>query len=212
MAAEAKVDETNVVLVGFWNPAILTPAWLAKHVFALEVDVPVEMELSPVAGQPPRFKMQGLRFSPAYNRLTVVPEGLEGEQLTTCETRLRVLLNALPHTPISAFGINYAFEDAAPSEALLDLFSDQEGLAERTGLAFESQSTGVQRAMAMNGYVLNFTRSLSAPNTVKYKFNFHYSVTDAESAAALLNDAMTGNLQVARQIVLAYDNLGEGHE
>jgi hypothetical protein len=210
MPAAPKTDETTVVLVGRWNPAILTPPWLAQHVFGENAEqIPVEMELSSVAGQPPRFTMLGLRIMPAFDRLILSPHGLEDEQVAVCETRIRALLNTLPHTPISACGINFTFVDPEPVEPLLELFTDEEGLAERTGLEFETRSTSRARAIAMNGYVLNFTRSLSAENVVTYKFNFHYAVTNAAAAEELFNGGIQANLNVAHQIVAAYDSLGE---
>lgn len=206
MAAEAKPDGTSVVIVGFWNPAIIQPPWLAAHVFGGNTEqIPVQTELSLVAGQPPRFVMQGLRIAPAYDKLTIMPPGLEDAQLADCENRIRAILTALPHTPVSAFGVNFLFADDEPSTALLDLFADPESLAEATNLEFETQSTSFARAISMNGYVLNLTRSLSSTNSVMYKFNFHYQVTDATAASALFNGAIAANLATARQIVAAYD-------
>jgi hypothetical protein len=206
MVAEAKADGSSVVIVGYWNPAILQPPWLARNVFGGNADqAPVQTEVSLVAGQPPRYMMHGIRIAPAYDKLTVVPPGLEDAQLANCEEKIRAILGALPHTPVTAFGINFIFQDDEPSAAVLDLFADRELLAEATDLAFDTRATSFARAMAMNGYLLNFTRTLSSNNSVVYKFNFHYQVTDAAAAVALFNGAMIANLIIARRIAAAYD-------
>ncbi|MEO8019719.1 MAG: hypothetical protein ABI769_18060 [Pseudomonadota bacterium] len=207
MAAEAKLDATNVVVLGAWNPAILQPQWVAKQVFGIEGDLAVQWEVSFVANAPPRFTLGDVRFMPAYDRLTLVPQGLDAAQLATCENALRTILTSLPHTPISAFGINYSFEDATPSTGLQALFLDTEGLAEAANLNFEPRAMAVQRAMAIPPYVLNFTRSLDNNGVAGYKFNFHYDVTDTAAAAELLNGALAGTLATARQILAVYDAL-----
>lgn len=208
MAAIAKPEETNVVVLGSWNPGILQPRWLAAEVFHGDAaNTPVQVEFSLTAGQPPRFVMEGIKFVPAFDKLLLIPQGLEDGQLADCEAKLRIILTALPHTPVTAFGINFEFLDEEPSKALVGLFAERESLAETANLAFETQSTASVRAMEMNGYILNFTRTLSSKNTVAYKFNFHYKVADTVAAAAQLNGAMTANLITARRIVAVYDAL-----
>ncbi len=207
MAAEAKPDATSVVLPGFWNPAILQPPWLAKVVYETDANMPVAHELSFLAGQPPRFTVEGIKWAPEYTKLTVNPAGIEEAQLHACEQRIRAALTALPHTPIRALGINFQFQDTEPTPGNLALFPGNEGLGETANLEFETTATAVVRAMAMEEYVLNFTRSLEPNNLVVYKFNFHYTITDAAAAADVLDGAMVGNLATARQIIAVYDAL-----
>jgi len=206
MAAEAKPDGSSVVILGAWNPAILQPVWLVSHVFGGNpAQTPIETEISMVANQPPRFTIHGIRFVPGYDKLQVAPGGLDAQSLAACEEKIRAVLLALPHTPISAVGINFLFTDDEPSDGLLALFTEQEALAEVTNLQFETRSTGFMRAMAMNGYVLNLTRSLASNNQVSYKFNYHYPVTDAAAAANLFNGGMAANFATAQVIVDAYN-------
>jgi hypothetical protein len=207
MPSELKPEESSINIAGNWNPAILQPSWIARHVFGRQegenFDITTELSLMP--GQPPRFTIDGLKIAPNYNRLVISPAGVEAAQFAMCEEKARAILAALPHTPVSAFGINFQFEDANPSPGVLDLFGDQESLAEEVNFDFEPLSTSVARALKLEKCVLNFTRKLTDSSQVNYKFNFHYTVAGAAAATELLTGAMAANLGIAREIVGIYD-------
>lgn len=206
MAAEPKTDSANIVLAGFWNPSILLPDWIAKNVFGTQEPEPVEMQLSPVLNQPPRYRLRDMTFVPAYDRLMIFPHSLEQQRLEDCESRAICILDLLPHTPIRAVGINFEFVDEHPTAELLTLFSDIDNLAEGSGLNFETTVTSLTRTLVLNGAQLKFTRELGGQGAVTYRFNFHYPVTDAAAARGVFNHSFVQNLATARAVMAVYDN------
>ncbi|MBN2373783.1 hypothetical protein JXL19_08350 [bacterium] len=61
----------NVVVAGYWNRAILTPAGIARRLFGLEPNIPVMIEV-PIDGLAPyRVTHEDLTVTAVMGRLTI---------------------------------------------------------------------------------------------------------------------------------------------
>lgn len=116
-------DAWNVVLAGNWNLAIFSPNWLSKNLFGSE-SITIEFPLVP--GLPPRFTAEGVTVLPSTDCVMLAPKTLTDDALKRTEGMACKLLNLLPHTPISALGVNFGFLEKEPSEELLQHFVDRD--------------------------------------------------------------------------------------
>jgi hypothetical protein len=106
-------DRTTLVLAGAWNPAILSPNWIGRHILGLAPGNAFQVEmLLPVQGQAgsARLTFEGLSITPAAQALMfhIVPEDA-GMVTKSFDVALRIL-KLLPHTPVGALGVNFAYQ------------------------------------------------------------------------------------------------------
>ncbi|MGD1151561.1 MAG: hypothetical protein ABR911_01605 [Syntrophales bacterium] len=117
-----KPVEWNTVVVGSWNPAILTPQGIADILFKKPADVPVEI-MVPLDGiGPPRVGIDEQIVTVELGRLVVESKKPEWSGL---EQSRRIVLNAiegLPRTPLSAAGFNVRYCLEGVAAELIELF------------------------------------------------------------------------------------------
>ena len=200
----------SIVIVGSWNPAILQPEWLAHEIFSYpdQERVPVQMELSPRPGLPPRFTIENLTFVPDYERLTITPvtgEGIEIDDTTLnlMEEKALLVLDQLPHTPISAFGQNFEFTEEHPGDALLSVFELNDDFANHAQFTYTSASITVSTALQLDNRVLNFTR-IFKDGRVTVKFNFHYKAATTREARDRLSNSIIDNYRIVTQLLESF--------
>lgn len=103
MRIEPEIDGVGVVLIGDFNPAILTPAWFALN--GLLPEALVENASLRVAHK------EVTAFEADWLRLNVSGQSFSVETLQAPHVRIRDLVSRvfgeqLSHTPLRAFGIN----------------------------------------------------------------------------------------------------------
>lgn len=106
-------DQTTLILAGAWNPAILSPNWIGRHILGLPSGSVFQVGmLLPVQGQAgaPRLTFEGLSMTAAPDALAfhITPEDA-GTVAKTFDVAKRIL-ETLPHTPIAAMGVNFAYQ------------------------------------------------------------------------------------------------------
>ena len=108
----------SVVIVGRWNPAILTPSGIARRIFRLDKDTPVEVLVPLDMVAPPVVKYERIAVVAGNEHLIIQPDDPEYPQLAKAmELGGRALQN-LPETPLAAVGINVKFRVGQEVEAL----------------------------------------------------------------------------------------------
>jgi hypothetical protein len=105
MAEETDIVEAAIVLIGKFNPAIFSPAWFAKN----GVISDGELEAAETVAVHPQIS----RFVVEHLTVNVEPEKMSVSVTTEPTIRildmiLQLFRDLLPHTPVTAFGINYA--------------------------------------------------------------------------------------------------------
>lgn len=112
--------EWNVVVLGAWNRAILTPAWFQETVFKLPTGSPIEV-LVPIDGAAPfQVHDRGLTAMSLPGRLQIqVGEPTEA-LLARAMAAMCFAVEDLPRTPLRACGINIRYTSEEPPASLLD--------------------------------------------------------------------------------------------
>lgn len=183
-------DQRTLVIAGAWNPAILSPNWVAKEILELPVDdnFQVGMQLAVNdPSQPIGFQFEGIAYAPALNILMfrLLPD-LETEKAIEVAAKI---LELLPHTPVSGVGFNLVYEIDNCSDGLLKTFSA--GSAVPNYLDDEQAELvkqGWGATIATKNRLINVTCKHEG-GKVRIGFNVHIEVGSAEAASAALRTA-----------------------
>ena len=103
MRIAPEIDGVSIVLLGSFNPAIFTPAWFALHGL-MSKGVAESAELAVAHPQMTGFSADWLRFNVTPEKFQV--ETAQAPQIRVQDLAVRVFAEHLPHTPLTAFGIN----------------------------------------------------------------------------------------------------------
>ena len=205
-AWEIRAEGHNIVLLGGWNRNIFTPQWVASslgHVdevgFQLAVDDP---------NLPFRISFRDYVLTVRSDRLQLYSTIVSDESLHGTRDLAVRLLEMLPHTPISALGVNFAWRELDPPRSLLPLFTldDTIPLADAGKIATD---TAIKRSFPWKESVLNLTIALSAAGHVRVEFNFHWAVAGAVDATQHLNQCVSDAGETARTLLRTVYDLEE---
>ncbi len=180
-------DSLSVIAVGGWNTQIFSPDWLKNN---LCDDPECEIEIAVPVNNPaalPRLSFEDIHVFLNPSRLELKPQSQTIEQFSKCLDILKKTLETLKHTPVTSFGINFAFVSNEDHDEVIQKF-----LLTDNGL-FDSEKntlkkTVIQRAFEQqDGSVLNLAVSIEDENVV-ISFNYHNDVNNAESCVEKLVD------------------------
>jgi len=189
----------SLVTAGKWNRYILNPGWIGKNLFN-EEEVKVEFPVNN-PDLPPRYTTSdNIIFVPATHRTNFIAQSpYSNEMLIKICKMNRKLMEILLHTPITAIGANFGFEEKSEKFRYLDLFkfSDSNTLADNDYIA---NISNLKRQFELEKGLLNFTISYNE-ETVKFDFNFHYQVSGTDEALQILqDDTLITNRDIALKI------------
>lgn len=170
----------TLVFAGAWNPAIFQLGWVAKNVHEIPAGADVRVDEVTVTDQnrPPKriHYMQDLGIFVSQTRLEIYPTAIDKESLRVTEEKVAKILELLPHTPISGFGINFFFEDENAPVDLRNKIRSRDGLSDIISVSAESLTS---RAPIEPGVQLNLQRSFDG-SVVNFNFNYHHSDIKAD--------------------------------
>ena len=114
MRIEPEIGGVGIVLLGAFNPMILTPAWFVLH----GILPPAAAENANLESANP----QGVEFSTEWLELHASPDRFQaithhGPHIRVRDLVLRVFREHLFHTPVRVVGINRIVHFQAPSQA-----------------------------------------------------------------------------------------------
>jgi hypothetical protein len=177
------LGQFSLVIVGRWNAAILSPAWLAKEVFG-EAEMGI---MFPVLGWgPPVFRVADINIAVTDSTLTFAPRKDTDDVLTRIENAGRHILRTLPHTPIMAFGENYHYIVGDPPPEITNVLNNEDTsrLAQQGAIA----ETVLIRSMRLPACQLNLKIAFGQPCHID--LNYHYAPTAPLGAAEAMEKAM----------------------
>ena len=116
----------NVVVIGRWNRAILTPRGIAKRLFDLAEGTKVEIGMSVDAVGPYRVRHENMTVMVDEYRLIVEPRESDHKSLEAAMKIAWRALDQLPETPVAAAGYNLRFRCPLDSEAAKPLVESTE--------------------------------------------------------------------------------------
>jgi hypothetical protein len=207
---EAKTESWTVVVAAAWNVRIFSPDWVSKQLLG-NVPITIEVPIAPGAALA-RYTAEGVVLVPSDDKLIVGVQRTTLPSLSRAEDVARKVLELLPHTPVTATGVNFAFDDAEPGDRLRALFrlSDLDFLS-RSG--YKIKRTNLTRTLEIQDGVLNATHVMDSDGHAEVHLNFHYQTTSAGAAAELLHGKFAGCLEAARAFLSnVYDSEVEEDE
>lgn len=193
-----KLENWTIVLAGAWNVRVFSPEWVGRRLLdgrPMSIEVPI--------GPAPlhfRYTADGLNLLPSSDRLIIGVHKADLVSLQKAEATAKKALELLPHTPISALGINLGFDDQEPNEHLRALFRMPD-LDPLSGFGCKVKRTAIERSLEVEGTILNVTHLLDAEGRAEVLFNFHHDATTAEIAGNLLDDRAEKCLKLARDFM-----------
>lgn len=115
----------SVVIAGYWNQAILTPAGIAYRLFKKPKEIPVQVEV-PLDGLAPyRVKDGSIVVIGEPTRLFISTEPPSYENLQRALEIAQIALKELPETPVLAAGFNIAYQIEDISEIILKYITSE---------------------------------------------------------------------------------------
>ena len=196
----------NIVLVGAWNPAIITPGWLGEHIFKV-ADLRFDVMVSSLGGQRVmRFPTEGVEVALEGGRLQLSPMSLIPANMDRAEQVARAVLETLLHTPITACGINYGFQASTlPAElAWIGSLPDDNALSELGSVAATRVHRTLQVDAGFGDPALNVKLQAGEDGAFMLDLNYHYDKQGSRQLAASLEGAFQGLLPHVRQVLGAY--------
>jgi hypothetical protein len=170
----------NVVVVGSWNVAILSPDGIRRRLFDLPDGTPIELEVA--VDRPGHFRIGhgGMIVVPTSSRLEILPRIPDSDRLgRACELAKRALAG-LPETPVSAAGVNIRYRFSELPNALIDCVRAPLDTA-LSDAGFQVQEATTKRAVAVTPGVVNIQVNQTSNIAGAVEFNFHRdSVVPAE--------------------------------
>ncbi len=176
-----ELDNVSSVVLGAWNPAIISPTWLVGQGIVSPREDEVEMKVSFEAmGSSIGFEFEGIEWVVSQNRLEA-----KARSDIDCGKCVAAVLKVLNHTPVRAIGSNFTFKcsrDEWPEELLPQLGDVQ--LNEDSDVLEAKWS---QARQAGNHTVLR-TEVIQSPEIIVVSFNFHRNCETASEAESFARD------------------------
>ncbi len=116
-----KTVSWNSIVVGKWNPAILSPKGIAKEIFEKDNTNPIDVLIPLDTIGPAKVKIDDFVVSVDFDRLVIDCEKSNWEHLEGSREYCIKAMNALPKTPVTAAGFNIRYELSEPFDQFMDL-------------------------------------------------------------------------------------------
>ena len=177
-----KLDKPSntLVIVGGWNRHIFTQDWIKRYLFPGEQE---EFTIDMMVAQgfntqfvSPRILSKEVEILLRENRLNFNPIENKNENFDRIQQLALQLADYLPHTPVTAYGINFLFTENEVSEDLITLIRprDLEKIEQFGGSLSREQYT---RGLVLNARNLNITIRIE-DEKVTFDLNFHFNIRD----------------------------------
>lgn len=173
----------NVVIVGAWNVAILTPDGIRRRLFELADDQPIEVEMA--IDRPGAFRVghEGIVVSPTNRALEIAGRECTLPLLKRAAAIGALAVKVLPETPMTAVGVNIRYRAEGLPSPLPDLLEAKiDDLISDKGLRILARS--VRRSMDFDVGFINLEVGESREGIGQVAFNFHRESADS----AVLSD------------------------
>jgi hypothetical protein len=171
----------NVVVAGYWNPAILTPAGIARRLFGLAEGTPILIEVPTDGLAPYHVRHEDLTVTAEMGRLAVSADAPRYDLLDRAREVAARAIDGLPETPLTAAGYNITMKVSDPPNELLAATAC--GIdALLSDAAFSIDSRGLRRSLKMGDGVLNL--SIQQEKDVTVEFNFHRQSSNRDELIA----------------------------
>jgi hypothetical protein len=174
----------DVVVAGYWNPAILTPAGIALRLFGLPEGTPVLIEVPMDGLAPSRVRYEDLTVTAALGRLSINADNPRYDLLDRARGVAVKAMKGLPETPLTAAGYNIRMKISDPTNELLAATTcGIDGLL--SDAAFSIKSQNLCRSLELDDGVINL--NIQQNKDVTVEINFHCQSSRQEELIAWMN-------------------------
>ena len=160
----------GVVVLGAWNPAILTPEGISTELFGNQPGEKIQVLVSLQGKARPKAMIEGLGITATYSRLTVDLDSPTFESLEKARKIAVKALRALPRTPVTAAGFNIRYKGSVS-----DVDCDKVWCSPHPDLSeanYEIEARGfIHRLCVDTGYINLKAEALG--NSFVLELNFH---------------------------------------
>jgi len=191
----------NVVVAGYWNPAILTPAGIARRLFGLAEGTPILIEV-PVDGLAPyRVRHNNLTVTAEMGRLVVSADAPRYDLLDRAREAAARAIEGLPETPLTAAGYNIRMKIGdPPNELIAATACGIDALLSDAEFSIESQS--LRRSLKVRDGILNL--GIQQGKDVTVEFNFHRQSSKQDELVAWLKYPIN---EVVKTVSLVFEKV-----
>lgn len=170
-----KTDYSALVLAGSWNKAIFNSDWISRFLLPKEKKLKIEFPVN-VDGSH-RVSTKQIRIFVIANKLNFAPLNTSNKTFELIQEIAIKTCDYLPHTPVTAFGINFIFESKykKTNKALTKLLKigDVDKLTAQGAQINQSQH---KHMMETDGKNVNITVACNGPK-INFHFNFHFELS-----------------------------------
>lgn len=174
----------NVVIVGRWNPAILTPARIAHKLYELPMPqsgpLPVLVPLDGLSPYEVEHPQNGIVTLLNGNQLIIKTAEPTYDSLADAMHAGWNALRWLPETPFSAAGFNIKFRTEETTEELLNLLDNETLDSRLTELSYRIDSSHVKRTVEYKTGFLNLMIN-RRKDGFSIEYNFHKQSSDSKT-------------------------------
>ena len=202
-----------VVLVGAFNSQILRdPKWVQKYLFptSTQREIPVTFNVALDSGAlSSNMTIDGIDFQAEPGRVRITPAKLEKADIDAVNDVLVHLASALPHTPLSAYGINFQFM-SKPGKSVLR--TREKSLVDIFKTNGDVQQLKLESRVKYEDSLLTFSlteRGSGKKTQQLYDFNFHCQLGNQQIAAmdtlqnAITHGVIEKYLEQANKIIVS---------
>lgn len=177
----------NILILGRWNPAVLSPQWIRNNIIDSEVSFAIPIDDS---GAPSRLSFSNIHLFPTRRYLDARPTDVQENAFTTVGEIVSKILALLSHTPISAVGINFRFIEVAHTENLAPNFQFDDA-AKISHDKYSLLTSSINRSFRLeNDDKLNLSLIYDGKE-MSVEFNFH---TDSSDLAIIQSKLTAENI------------------
>ncbi|MCY3724259.1 MAG: hypothetical protein OXG97_18750 [Candidatus Poribacteria bacterium] len=175
-----KLDKPSntLVIVGGWNRHIFTQDWIKRYLFPGEeekftIDMLVAQGFN-TQFVSPQISSKEVEILFQENRLNFNPVENKNENFDRIQDLALQLAHYLPHTPVTAYGVNFLFTEETASGDLINLIRPRDlEKIEQFGRSLTNEQ--YTRGLVLNGRILNITIKLEGEK-VTFDLNFHFNI------------------------------------
>ena|GEM_PF-3284775 len=174
--------ESNIVLLGGFNPHIIEPKWLCRHDVVSEnpeeFEIEMKIQLLGPSAHIVKFELDGLRWEVSQDRILIGSD--EAKSPLAWFDRL---LKMLPHTPLRAVGTNFKLR-CKRTDWPLDIpkLPNQDKAAHLIGDLIAS--TTLTKGQLKDETQVNLSLNANESEVV-LDANFHRGVTETDKVSAI---------------------------
>jgi hypothetical protein len=199
-------EQSNFIVIGAWNPAIIQPHWLRKN-FSDQIPETCKIKIVSIGvASAVIMSYPKISIDPNNGRLVFIPKDLSEETMKYIAELSMGIQSKLEHTPIIAAGSNFVFQLDAGESFTLDEIEPEpqiDGLYKDMEDKGKIVSKSIRHTLSFKDYSVNITYDYAGSNRL-LRINFDYQGQGANTmkrAAEGLVTNFKNSLDLKQQLI-----------